>query len=148
MSAVSYRKSDWNAEFMTVFAQRAAPPSCPGCNRTAFFGPRKAGDREYRLCKFCGFYQGVGADPHQCVATVHGCAGWPSIAGAPYIWWLQPDETEYQCRYCQTLVQVSATVVPRPVQDRAHPWWQVPQNMSFEQARAFWVQHEQPRVYL
>jgi hypothetical protein len=36
----------------------------------------------------------------------------------------------------------------KPADDRSHPWWQVPQNLTFEQAAAFWLEHGQARVYL
>jgi hypothetical protein len=100
------------------------------------------------MCKFCGLYQALSGDPVQLVATVHGCRGWPQIAGAPYVWWVQPDEPSYGCPYCGSKVTVSSVTVPRPADDSGHPWWTVPQGMTFEEARHFWVEHGQPRVYL
>jgi len=146
---MTYTDADWNAEYLAIFAKRMPPPPCPGCGRTGFYGPRQADDdRRYRLCKFCGFYEEVGAEPAQCRATVHGCSSWPTVAGASYIWWVQPEETRYSCPYCGTMVGVVAVGANRPADDRSHPWWQVPQNLTFDQAAAFWLEHGQPRVYL
>lgn len=148
MRAAAYSATDWDTEFMAVFARRSAPPACPDCHRTGFFGPRKAQDRTYRLCKFCGAYQATGGQPVQCLATVHNCSEWPTVAGAANVWWVQPHETKYQCPYCGTSVEVSAALVKRPLDDPTHPWWRVAQNMSFDTARSFWLAHGQARVYL
>ena len=148
MESVSYTTTDWDAEFLAVFARRVAPPSCPRCHQSGFYGPRKAQDRMYRLCKFCGAYQATGGELVQCVATVHNCTAWPTVAGASYIWWVQAHESSYACPSCGAAVQVSAATVKRPIDDPGHAWWQVPQNMSFEEAGRFWRQHGEPRVYL
>ncbi len=146
---MTYTVADWDEDYLAIFAARRPTPHCSGCGRTGFYGPRKAhNDRRYTLCKFCGFYQEPGAEPTQCRATVHGCRSWPAVAGAPYIWWVQPDETEYRCPYCGTLVGVVAVTVKRPVDDSSHPWWQVPQDLTFDQAAAFWLRQGQARVYL
>src|SRR2546428_6900343 len=99
----------WDQDSLGICGSRSPPPHCPGCGRMGFYGPRKTDDdRRYRLCKFCGFYQEPDVEPTQCRATVHGCATWPVVAGAPYIWWVQPDENEYRCPQCGTLVSVAA----------------------------------------
>ena len=147
-STSSYTETEWQGEFRAVFAQRVSLPPCPRCNRSGFFGPRKAKDRLYRLCKFCGSYQAVGGQAAQCVATAHNCPQWPIVAGAPYIWWVQPNEAQYRCPSCGDTVEVAAVTIKRPVDDRSHPWWQVPQGMSFDEASKFWVGHGQARVYL
>jgi len=139
----------WQADFLSVFGERQAPPFCPGCKRMGFFGPRKAsGDRLYWLCKFCGLYQGIDEDPVQCIATVHSCFSWPTIAGAPYIWWVRPGEVKYECPWCKTVVYTQQVTVRRPADDDSHPWWQVPQDLTFEAASTFWHDHGQSRVYL
>jgi hypothetical protein len=145
---MTYTNADWDKEYLAIFSSRTAPPLCPGCGRSGFYGPRQAGDRRYRLCKFCGFYEAVDAEVIQCRATVHGCPSWPRVAGAAYVWWVHPQETEYRCPYCGTMVEVATVRTKRPAEDASHPWWQVPQNLSFEEATAFWFQHGEPRVYL
>jgi|SRR5436309_3216259 len=144
----AYTPAHWDQEFLAIFARRTAPQPCPQCRRTGFFGPRKAGDRTYRLCKFCGAYQATGGPMVQCLATVHNCQQWLTVAGAPYIWWVQPHETQHPCPYCGASVQVAAARVKRPVEDPGHAWWRVPQNMSFDEAARFWVQQGAARVYL
>jgi DNA-directed RNA polymerase subunit RPC12/RpoP len=147
VGAATYTKSDWEADFLSIFAKRAPPPPCPGCGRTGFFGPRRAqDDRRYRLCKFCGYYEPLDADPIQCRATAHGCAQWPTVAGAPYVWWVQPQETEYRCPYCGAPAEVAT--ITRPVDNPSHPWSRMPQHATFEEAAAFWFRHGQARVYL
>ena len=144
----TFTETDWKAEYAAIFFKRGAPPPCPDCGHTGFFGPRKAHDRLYRLCKFCGSYRTPGGQRVQCLATVHNCRDWPSVAGAQYLWWVQPHESEYRCPQCGASVRVSAFAVKRPIDDPSHPWWQVPQNMSFEEAASFWVHQGQGRVYL
>jgi len=148
MTPAVYTSAQWDGEYGAIFFKRAPPPACPACHRTGFFGPRKVNDRRYSLCKFCGAYQAIGGERTRCVATVHGCSKWPMVAAAPYLWWVQPDETGYDCPYCGQRVQVAAAVVKRPSEDPAHPWARVPQHMSFEQAAAFWLSQGRPRVYL
>jgi len=144
----TFAASDWDEEFRAVFVRRESPPPCPTCRRSGFYGPRKAGDRSYWMCKFCGLYQALGQKAVQLIATVHGCPSWPKTVGAQYVWWVQPNEGGYECPACGSEVTVSTAIVTRPVDDPRHPWWAVPQEMSFEEARLFWVQHGQPRVYL
>ncbi|MDP3763386.1 MAG: hypothetical protein Q8Q92_01880 [bacterium] len=44
--------------------------SCPWCKIIGFYGPRVAGERKYRACKFCGWWQEVGEeDPYRCTAV-------------------------------------------------------------------------------
>jgi hypothetical protein len=146
---MTYTDADWNADYLAIFAKRTPAPPCPGCGRTGFYGPRRADDdRRYALCKFCGFYQEAGGEPTQCRATVHGCPSWPIVAGASYVWWARPEETEYGCPYCGIMVGVVAVSATRPVDDRSHPWWQVPQHLTFDQAAAFWLEEGEARVYL
>jgi|SRR5712691_1906402 len=95
-----------------------------------------------------GRYQAPQQNPVQLIATVHGCPEWPEIAGAPYIWWVQPHEQRYECPYCRSAVIVTNAKVKRPVDDPSHTWWAVPQGMTFEAARHYWVARGQHRVYL
>src|SRR2546425_8919869 len=143
-----FSATDWDEDFRAIFARRVSPPPCPGCRRSGFYGPRKADNRVYEMCKFCGRYQAPEQNPVQLIATVHGCPEWPEIAEAPYIWWVQPHEQRYECPYCRSAVIVSNAKVNRPVDDPSHPWWAVPQGMTFEAARHYWVAHGQHRVYL
>jgi len=144
----TFSASDWDEEFRAIFARREPPRACPACHRSGFYGPRKSDDRVYQMCKLCGLYQAADDTPVQLIATVHDCRGWPEIVGAPYVWWVQPQEEDYQCPYCGSAVKVSSVTVRRPVDNPDHPWRTVPQAMTFEEARHFWVEHGQPRVYL
>jgi len=100
MNIETFSVSDWDAQFRAVFARRESPPSCPACHRSGFYGPRKSGDRSYRMCKFCGFYQEPGHNPVQLSAAIHNCAGWPQTSGAPYVWWVQASEERFKCPAC------------------------------------------------
>src|SRR5258705_688908 len=111
----TFSVSDWDEEFRAVFARRVSPRACPACQRSGFYGPRKAVNRLYQMCKFCGFYQEPDSDPVQLIATVHGCREWPQVAGAPYIWWVQPLESQYSCPSCGFEVKVSSATVKRPL---------------------------------
>src|SRR6266852_5318833 len=115
MSSAIFLASDWDEEFRSIFARREPPPLCPGCYRSGFYGPRKAGNRSYRMCKFCGFYQALADQAVQLIATAHNCAAWPQIIGAKYIWWVQPKEAEYECPSCGAAVSVSSSTVKRPI---------------------------------
>ena len=137
-----YSAGDWAAEMVALHITRAPPAPCPHCGRTGFYGPRHDGaSRMYRACKFCGFWQNVGQPvvPHS--ATVHDCAGWPTVAGARYIWWVSPLERTYNCPYCKTQVDVPSATVPKPVDDGAHPWAQMPQGLSFADSHTWWKAH-------
>jgi hypothetical protein len=147
--AEAYTVADWQADVLAIFGRRATPPSCIRCGRSGFFGPRRGpDDRRYRLCKFCGFYEAIGDAAIACRATIHGCAQWPRVAGAPYVWWVPPDERQYRCPYCGAAVEVGTATVARPVDDPSHPWRDVPQGATFDQAAAFWARHGRAGVYL
>ena len=148
MVARVFSTSDWDEEFLALFSRRMSPPTCPACQRSGFFGPRKAASRLYEMCKFCGRYQEPDKNPVQLIATAHNCREWPQVLGAPYIWWVQPFEGSYSCPTCGDEVKVPSATVKRPVDDRDHPWWSVPQGMTFDAARQYWVEHGQARVYL
>ena len=144
-----YTVADWAADMAALYLARTSPPPCPRCARRGFHGPRHDGQtRMYRLCKFCGFSQTVGANPIDLRPTVHGCTGWRHFAGAPYLWWVRPDEPTYECEHCHATVDVSRHLVARPVDDPEHPWWQVRQDMSFDESVAFWQAEGRPGVHL
>src|SRR5262249_40038870 len=104
--------------------------------------------RMYRLCKFCGFSQTVGSAPKTLRPTVHGCTAWRSFAGSPYIWWVGSNEANYVCAFCQRTVDVATHLIQRPVDDQSHPWWQVGQAFTFDQALAFWTAEGRPGLHL
>lgn len=39
---------------------------CPECGNIGFYSPRSGGERKYRACKFCGFWQDVDERPGHC----------------------------------------------------------------------------------
>lgn len=147
MPTNTYTEDDWDSEMAALFSK--GPISCPHCSRSGFYGPREAeGPRRYRACKFCGFWQDIGQPPVTNKATVHDCEEWPDVAGAPYIWWVHPDEETYACPYCGMDVRVAKALVTPPAEDSSHPWWQVPQEMTLDEAAEFWATQGQNRVYL
>jgi hypothetical protein len=91
-----------------------------------------------RACRFCGFYQEAGQAPVRAVATCHGCAEWPEIARAPYLWWVPPDEPTYTCSFCHETVVVADHGVVAPSDDSSHPWWRVPQGKNRFYYSRFW----------
>ncbi|MBI4499676.1 MAG: hypothetical protein HY700_00805 [Gemmatimonadetes bacterium] len=143
-----YTDTEWEAENAALWAG-ANPQSCPQCTRTGFYGPRKnRAERKYRACRFCGFWQVVGRNPEQYRASVPRCHGWPQAAGAPYLWWAAPGEESYACEHCGHLVDVQATLIDAPAQDRSHPWWNVPQNLTQAEYTRYWVRNGAgPRLF-
>lgn len=145
-----YTKAQWEDEIAALYERGEGPRPCPQCGRAGFFGPRQNAQRtrQYRFCKFCGFGQDVGAQPIRYRATVHGCPPWRQVAGAPYIWWVLPEEATYECPYCRKSVSVTSALVRAPADDPSHPWWRVPQQLSHAAAAAFWEGEGYFRFYL
>ena len=136
---VAYSVGAWDEECFALFAEGRDPGTCPSCRRTAFYGPRVGGrGRRYRACRFCGLLQDVGGRPGRATPTVHGCADWPEVARAPYIWWLPPEQTEYTCPYCEEQVSADDARVTAPIDDRDHPWWKIPQGRTRFYYSRFW----------
>ncbi len=147
----AYTTADFAADVLDCFCRRP-PGRCPECGRTGFFGPRYAEEdnRKYRLCKFCGFYQQVAAEPEQLRPCVHACGKVPLVAGHPYITWVGSWQQSFDCDYCgSTGLEVEANPASVPAHDSAHPWWNVPASGSWAQYREFWANNGAPeRVYL
>jgi hypothetical protein len=136
---VEYTVAAWDEECFALFAEGRDPGVCPACGRTGFYGPRVGPDGErYRSCRFCGFYQRVLERPRRAQPSVHGCAWWPEVARAPYIWWAGPGEAEYRCPFCQARVKAANHKVTAPSDDPGHPWWKVPQGRNRFYYSRFW----------
>jgi hypothetical protein len=134
-----FSRADWDAACFAAFGEGRAPTPCPDCGRTGFFGARiEEPDRRYRQCRFCGFTQDVDRPPQRFRPTVHACREWPQAAKASYLWWVAPGVASYRCPFCGDRVIVSQAAVPRPVDDRRHPWWMVPQRKSRFYYTEFW----------
>lgn len=144
-----YSEEDWTEEREQILAQELAD-ACPNCGRTGFYGPREAeGDRQYRMCKFCGFYQGVDEEPEQLRPCAHQCENQTEILGAPEIQWVSPDETTYSCFHCDEEVDAEDSTIVPPVENDAHPWTEVPQGLTYGQYYEFWQGVlGKPRAYL
>jgi hypothetical protein len=83
-TGMTYTDADWSAEYLALFAKSLAPPPCPSCGRTGFYGPRRADDdRRYRLCKFCGFYQGSATSLPNAVRQFTGAQAGRWLEGRP-----------------------------------------------------------------
>jgi len=146
-----YSLADWEDDCFHMFGEGRDPEPCPECGRTAFYGPRILDpDRRFRQCRFCGFTQDVAGEPVFYVPTRHDCQSWPTCARAPYLWWVDPDLASYRCPYCKEDVEVKAATVRRPVDDKEHPWWRVPQNRKRFYYLRFWENWEitKGRVHL
>ena len=142
---MKYDLTDWLRENGEL-AGGARPGPCPQCRRLAFYGTFKAaGPRYYRACKFCGFWQHIDQEPETCIATVHGCSRWLTVAGARYIWWVPPGEPSYDCPYCAETVSAQDAKVTAPAQDPGHAWWSVPQDLPTQaDYKVWWAEHEFP----
>lgn len=150
-TAPRYTLADWEDDCFHMFGEGRDPQPCPECGRTAFYGPRILDpDKRFRQCRFCGFTQHVDTDPRIYLPTRHDCAEWPSCARAPYIWWVEPEQSAYRCPYCGEEVDVATATVERPVDDQDHPWWRVPQNRKRFYYLRFWENWEltKGRVHL
>jgi predicted RNA-binding Zn-ribbon protein involved in translation (DUF1610 family) len=135
-----YSESVWRWE-QQVIESGAEPLPCPKCGRTGFYGPRtRRWHRNYRACRFCGFWQDLDDKAKYCRSVVHGCSRWPHVAGAPYIWWVLPGQRAFTCPYCMAEVRVESAEVNNPYFNRSHPWWKVPQNKSQARYMKFWAQ--------
>jgi hypothetical protein len=144
----AYTEENWEEESYALLAERADPNHCPNCGLTGFFGPRARDDApKFRECRFCGFYQEVGQQPKRRRPVAHGCDEWPEIAGAPYIWWIAPDERFFVCAFCgqrapaeTSNVFMKGAGITAPSDDPGHPWWNVPQDESYSFYYNFWEQ--------
>lgn len=136
MTAFSAR--DWDAENEALL--RGEPPRpCPRCGRSGFYGPRRASPEEkYRACTFCGLWQVAGGEEATATPWAHGCDPWPRVAGAPLVEWAPPGAVTASCPTCGARVRVAKNRVTSPADDREHPWWRVPQEMSAVDSLVFW----------
>ena len=128
---VPYTNADWDEETFAVFAEGRDPSACPRCGRTGFYGPRVSDSvGRHRSCRFCGFFQRVDGEVEQATPVVHGCDAWPTVARAPYVWWLEPGDTGFTCLFCQADVSADDAATTSPLDNDDHPWWKVPQQRT------------------
>lgn len=134
-----YTRPDWDAESYALFAEGGDPGGCPDCGRTGFYGPRFVEpDLRCRACRFCGFWQFVEERAVRFLPTGHGCAQWPEVSKAPYIWWVPPDSDSYDCPFCEHLVEVPLSLLIVPFEDSEHPWWKIPQRRTQSFYQRLW----------
>ena len=134
-----YGLADWTAEVTALHVARQAPPQCPKCGRTGFYGPRwDARTRRYRACKFCGLWQDVSRPPHLVIRYECHHADGSSVAD-----WKEPQES-WTCPVCRRNLGPSEAV-PWPVDVPGHPWWTVPQGMTYTEACDYFEQHDGTR---
>jgi hypothetical protein len=141
-----YTESDWEEESYRLFMERSDPAPCPQCGRTGFFGPRAADPGlKFRACRFCGFWQAIGEKSVQFRPTAHACDEWPECAKAPYVWWVHPDQKQFDCPYCGQVAKVEShnafergSAQLAPVDDPDHPWRKVPQGRPYSYYLRFW----------
>jgi hypothetical protein len=144
-----YTDGEWAADMASLYLARESPPACPHCGRTGFYGPRSAGStRRYRGCKFCGFWQNVGERVIIHFAVVHDCDRNTSIAAAPEIQWVAPHERIVKCYGCQQDFEVAGFIITAPSDDPSHPWWNVPQGLSYDDSIIFWQSQGFDRLHL
>lgn len=72
------------------------------------------------------------------IATVHDCGRLEQIAGAPEIQWVAPHERVVKCYGCQQDYEVGLFKMEAPADNRFHPWWEVPQGLSYADSVAYW----------
>ena len=136
---VSYSQADWDEETFALFAEGRDPPACPKCGRIGFYGPRVSEQTgRHRACRFCGFFQRVDGPVERATPTVHRCGTWPTVARAPYLWWVDPGRDAYVCVFCEGPVSVDASRVQAPADEPQHPWWKVPQARTRFYYARFW----------
>ncbi|MFC1639767.1 hypothetical protein ACFL3B_03275 [Gemmatimonadota bacterium] len=148
--AVRYTEQEWEEESYSLFGERTDPKPCPACGRTGFYGPRAADPGvKFRSCRFCGFDQAVGEDPVQLLPVVHKCTDWPECAKAPYVWWVKPDVSRFNCPFCGREADISSknvfrpgVLVEGPSEASDHPWQKVPQNRPYGYYQRFWENWE------
>jgi hypothetical protein len=84
--------------------------------------------RRYLACKFCGLWQNVGKRPHPIIRYECHVADWK-----------EPHES-WDCPRCGRHFEPSEAVA-WPADNPAHPWWAVPQGMSYDEACDYFEQH-------
>jgi hypothetical protein len=147
----TYSQADFEEECFEQFGEGRDPEPCPVCERVGFYAPRIVDpDGRFRQCRFCGFTQHVEGPALTYVPIRHDCSDWPECARAPYLWWIPPEQETFRCAYCGESVSVADAIVPRPVDDKDHPWWRVPQGKKRFYYRRFWENWEvtKGRVHL
>ena len=146
----TYLASAWDEEAFAAYAEGRDPQPCPVCGRIGFYGPRVVGAMKVRACRFCGLFQEVAEPASRAIPTAHGCADWPEIARATYIWWVPPGDTSYTCPFCQATVTAADCTVTPPSEDPKHPWWRVPQGRNRFYYARFWENwpYTKGRVFL
>ena len=148
LPAKAYTDEQWDEESYALLAERADPAHCPACGLTGFYGPRARDDApKFHECRFCGFYQEVGQQSTRRRPVSHDCDQWPEIAGAPYVWWIAPDERWFHCNFCDRRAAVETSNVfmkgsgiTAPSDNPNHPWWHVPQDQSYSFYYSYWEQ--------
>ena len=151
LGGAEYTATHWDEEAFTLFAEGRDPPVCPQCGTTGFYGPRVAPDgTRFRACRFCGLYQVVGGPALRAQPSVHGCATWPEVARARYIWWAPPGAREYACPFCAETVVIAETITGVPATDPMHAWWKVPHRRTRFWYASFWAQwpYTKGRIFL
>ena len=143
-----YSEADWTAEISE--RERGGPYPCPACQRRGFYGPRSdESGRRYRLCNFCGFMQNAGEAYIDMRPCIHNCGKVSTIAGAPYVTWVRPEQTSYLCEFCGENTDLADSLDSSPALDQHHPWWAVPQEFSRPEFVRFWLNNGAPgQVYL
>ncbi len=143
-----YTEADWTAEIRE--RERGGPYPCPACEHRGFYGPRSdESGRRYRLCNFCGFMQNVGEAYVDMRPCIHNCGKVKSLAGAPYVTWVRPEQTRYLCEFCGQEADLADSLSSSPALDQHHPWWGVPQEFSRTEFVRFWLNNGAPgHVYL
>jgi hypothetical protein len=149
-NALEYTEEQWEEDSYLLFVERSDPQPCPKCGQTGFYGPRAADPGvKFRCCRYCGFSQEVGEEPAQFLPVVHSCEEWPTIAKAPYVWWVHPAMERFLCPFCGRDSDVRGRNVFKPgvlgkspLEVPDHPWGKVPQNRTYSYYLRFWENWE------
>jgi hypothetical protein len=132
-----YTEGQWKEEMeissSTFCGQHWAAGSCkipcPKCGTIGFYGPRHdpSGNRKYRACKFCGFWQEVcgsiyderGGKPYRCI-TVY-CEKCKT-----YNWHLPWIKNTWHCPNCKTEMKIAKWASD----DSCHPFHKLKEQMN------------------
>jgi len=87
---------------------------CPWCKIIGFYGPRIVGERKYRACKFCGWWQEIdNGEPYRCIALYCESCG-------IYDWTQPKEEKDFKpCEKCGLKYKKFQWAIDYP----EHPFW-------------------------
>jgi len=122
MEKLVFTKQDWIDEVRASIGEchhsqtGSCTTPCPNCKNVGFYSWRdcgeRLGNRMYRACKFCGFWQEADGEPYFCkMMYCFSCETHD---------WLKPDEEIRDSANCG---KGTTYFVDWPVKDNTHEFW-------------------------